>query len=167
MTFSIRAVREEDAKSIIDLLNPIIEAGKYTVMDGPLAVNEQINFIRGFPKQGVFYVAAGDDDRRILGLQSVEPWSTSAKAFEHVGDISTFVALDWQGKGIGRSLSQATFEGARKQGFLKIMATVRADNPQAVSFYGSQGFKVVGTAHKHALVRGRYVDEIFMEKFIG
>ena len=166
MEFSIRVVREEDAKSIVDLLNPIIGEGKYTVMDGPLAVDEQIDFIRGFPNQGVFYVAAGDDDQRILGLQSVEPWSTSAKAFKHVGDISTFVALDAQGQGIGRSLSQVTFEGARKRGFQKIMATVRADNPQAVSFYRSQGFQVIGTAHKHAFVRGQYIDEIFMEKFI-
>jgi L-amino acid N-acyltransferase YncA len=166
MDFFIRVVREEDTNSIVDLLNAIIEDGRYTVMDGPLTVDGQINFIRRFPKRGVFYVATGDDDQRILGLQSVEPWSTSARAFEHVGDISTFVALDWQGKGIGRKLSQATFEEARKRGFLKIMATVRADNPQAVSFYGSQGFKIVGTAHKHAFVRGRYIDEIFMEKII-
>lgn len=94
-------------------------------MDEPLAVDEQIDFIRRFPKRGVFYVAAGEDDRRILGLQSVEPWSSSVKAFKHVGDISTFVALDWQRKGIGRSLSQVTFEGERKQGFLKIMATIK------------------------------------------
>jgi RimJ/RimL family protein N-acetyltransferase len=46
------------------------------------------------------------------------------------------------------------------------MATVRADNPQAVSFYQSQGFQIIGTAHKHAFVRGQYVDEIFLEKLI-
>lgn len=166
MEFSIRVVKEEDAASIVDLLNAIIEEEIFTVMDGPLSVEEQIDFIREFPKRGVFYVAAGDGDQRILGLQSLEPWSTSAKAFHHVGDISTFVALDWRGKGMGRRLSQATFEEAKKRGFLKIMATVRADNPQAVSFYGSQRFKIVGTARKHAFVHGQYIDEILMEKFI-
>ena len=79
MDFSIRKVREEDAKSIVDLLNAIIEDGRYTVMDGPLTVDGQIDFIREFPKRGVFYVAADNDDQRILGLQSVEPWSSSAK----------------------------------------------------------------------------------------
>ncbi len=50
MGFSIRMVREKDAESIIELLNPIIQEGKYTIMDEQLSVDDQIDFIRGFPK---------------------------------------------------------------------------------------------------------------------
>lgn len=166
MEFSVRTVREEDAESIIELLNPIIQAGGYTIMDEQLSVDDQLDFIRGFPKQGVFNVAVCNESQEIVGIQDVAPISTGSNAFKHVGEISTFVSLNLRRQGIGRRLSQATFREARAQGFLKICATVRADNLQAVSFYLSQGFRIIGTAQKHALVRGRYVDEILLEKLL-
>lgn len=166
MAYSIRMVREEDAESITEMLNPIIQAGKYTVMDEQISVDELIDFIREFPKQGVFNVAVDIDSQKILGTQEVEPLSVSENALKHVGVISTFVSLGSHRNGIGQSISHATFKQAKEQGFLKITATIRADNPQAVSFYQSQGFKIIGTARKHAFVQGRYIDEILMEKFI-
>jgi|GEM_PF-660046 L-amino acid N-acyltransferase YncA len=166
MEFSIRMAREEDAESIVELLNPIIQAGTYTVMDEQLSVDDQINFMRGFPKRGVFNVAVCNDSQKVLGLQDVQPISTGSNAFRHVGEISTFVSLASRRNGIGSSLSHATFMGAREQGFLKLTAAIRADNPQAVLFYQSQGFEVIGTAKKHAFVRAKYIDEILMEKLI-
>lgn len=166
MDYLIRTVREEDAKSIIDLLNPIIKGGTYTIMDQELSVAEQVEFIRGFPRRGVFNVAVHRDSHTVVGLQSVEPLSMSASALKHVGEISTFVALGLHRSGIGRQLSETTFVEARAQGFLKLWATVRADNPPAVSFYRSQGFGIIGTARKHAFVRGNYLDEILMEQLL-
>lgn len=166
MEFLIRRIREEDAKSIVALLNPIIQAGTYTIMDEPLSVDDQIEFIRAFPKRGVFHVAVCKEGQKVLGLQDVQPISTGVNALKHVGEISTFVSLASHREGIGRSLTQATFQAAKEQGFLKIMAAIRADNPQAIAFYLSQGFRVIGTAQKHAFVGGRYVDEILAEKFV-
>ena len=166
MEFSIRLVREEDAESIVELLNPIIQVGMYTIMDEILSVEDQINFIRGFPKRGVYHVAVCNESQKVLGLQDVQPISTGVNAFKHVGEISTFVLLASHRKGIGRSLSHATFQAAKEQGFIKVRASIRADNPQAVSFYQSQGFKIIGTAQKHTFVGGKYIDEILAEKFI-
>ena len=159
-------VKEEDAAAIVELLNPLIRAGTYTVMDEPVSVDEQIDFIRGFPERGVFNVAVRDADQRLLGLQDVVPIAPGSGAFEHVGVISTFVYLDSHGRGIGRNLSEATFPAAKKLGFIKISAAIRADNPRAVSFYLSQGFRIIGTAQRHAFIRGKYVDEILAERFV-
>jgi L-amino acid N-acyltransferase YncA len=166
MEFSVRPVREDAAASIVGLLNPLIRAGKYTVMDEPVSVDEQIDFIRGFPERGVFNVAVGDAGQRLLGLQDVVPVSPGSGAFGHVGVISTFVSLGSHGRGIGRTLSEATFRAAKELGFVKISATIRADNPRAVSFYLRQGFRIVGTAQRHALIGGEYVDEVLAEKFL-
>ena len=167
MNYSIRAVTEEDAGSIIDLLNPIIEAGTYTVMEGPLSLQDQLDYIRNFPPRGVFNVAACNSSGTILGIQSIEPISAGTTAFRHVAEISTFVSLTHHGKGIGEALSKATFQAARAQGFTKICATVRSDNPGAISFYRSLGFEIIGTARKHAYIGGKYIDEILAEIFIG
>jgi L-amino acid N-acyltransferase YncA len=164
--YSIRSVREEDAASIVDLLNPLIEAGHYTIMDEPVSPESQIAVIRDFPERGIFNVAVCRDTRRVLGIQDVVRFKAEGTAFVPIGEISTFVRLESHRRGVGRDLSRATFADARERGFTKIMATIRADNPMAVSFYESQGFRVIGTAQRHALVRGRYLDEILMEKLL-
>lgn len=166
MEITIRTVRETDAQSIIELLNPLIHAGTYTIMDQPLTIEEQRNFIHTFPKRGIFNIALSENDQKIQGLQSIEPLAPSINALKHVAEISTFVAHTAHRNGIGRRLSHATLQAAKTQGYLKIRATVRADNPQAIAFYRSQGFTIIGTAQKHALIQGTYIDEILMEKLI-
>ena len=44
----IREVRPEDAEAIVRILNPIIEAGVYTVMDTPLTVEFEREYIEKF-----------------------------------------------------------------------------------------------------------------------
>ena len=71
-----------------------------------------------------------------------------------------------QGVKKGDSLSQATFKAAKEPGFLKLRATVRADNLHALLFYQGLGFEHIGTAKKHAFLRGTYIDEVLLEKWI-
>jgi len=163
MEFHLREAVKGDAGPIADLLNPIIRAGKYSRMDAELSAEDMAGWIRGVSGQGVFNVAVCGESGLVLGFQSVEPVSTSDRALRHVGEISTFVSPASHRQGVGRRLTGVTLEGARKQGFFKIIATVRADNPEAVSFYRDQGFNVIGIARKHALVRGEYLDEVLME----
>jgi L-amino acid N-acyltransferase YncA len=164
MDLYIRKVAEADAAAIIALLNPIIQLGTYTVMDEPFSVEDQIEFIRSFPPRGIYHIAV-DNNQKAVGIQDVMPISSS-NVFKHVGEISTFVALDAQKQGVGQSLSHATFQAAKELGFLKLRATIRADNPHALSFYQSQGFEMIGVAKKHARLYDKYIDEILLEKFL-
>ena len=91
MGYSVRAVTEADAASIVELLNPMIQAGIYSVMDEPFSVDDQIEFIRNFPQHGIYQIAIDKDTQKALGIQDVLPIST-AVVFRHVGEISTFVA---------------------------------------------------------------------------
>jgi len=165
MELIIRAVREEDAATIVRLLNPIISAGIYTAMDKPFTAEDQLDFIRNFPQRGIYHIAIDDGNQKALGIQDVMPISTS-NVFRHVGEISTFVALDAHRHGVGQSLCQAMFTAAKELGYLKLRATVRGDNPYALAFYRSQGFELIGVAHKHAFLHGTYMDEVLLEKFL-
>jgi L-amino acid N-acyltransferase YncA len=136
----VRPVAEADAPQIVTLLNEIIARGTFTAMDQEVTLEDQRAFIRRFPGRGVFH-AAVTSDSQILGIEDVVPLAAASKVYAHVGEISTFVRQDAQGKGVGRILSQATFQAACHNGFEKIMATVRGDNPRAIAFYRSQGFR--------------------------
>ncbi len=48
MDLLIREVRVDDAAAIVRILNPIIEAGVYTVMDTPLTVEFEREYIEKF-----------------------------------------------------------------------------------------------------------------------
>jgi L-amino acid N-acyltransferase YncA len=48
MELLIREVRVDDAAAIIRILNPIIEAGVYTIMDTPLTVEFEREYIEKF-----------------------------------------------------------------------------------------------------------------------
>lgn len=162
----IRSVRPGDAQAIVEILNPIMETGRYTVLDTPLTVEAEQQFIADFPQRGLFLVAERLQDGQVLGFQNLEPFATYAHAFDHVAVIGTYVGLSYRQQGIGMRLSRATFDAARHKGYEKICSYVRADNLGALAFYLKLGFRIIGTAQRQAKIRQRYVDEIFIEKFL-
>lgn len=164
MNFTIRPARVEDADSMAMMLQRIIDAGGFTILQGPITVEEQADFIRSFPAHGVFHTAIDIDTGSVVGIQDVMPLAQDAPALRHVGEISTFIELSLRGQGIGRRLCEKTFEAARKRGFRKLRATIRADNSRAIAFYHATGFETIGIAKAHAWVDGRYVDEVIAEK---
>jgi L-amino acid N-acyltransferase YncA len=165
MDIAIREARPDDAEAVVGILNPVIETGKYTVLDGPFSVEEERRF-RAF-RRGIFHVAGKPAKRRVVGLQTMEPFAAYTRAFDHVGIIATCVDLACRRQGIGKQLFEATFEAARQKGYEKIFTYVRSDNPAALMAYMKCGFRIVGTAQKHAKCGGRYVDEIIIESFCG
>lgn len=169
MELLIREVRPEDAEAIIRILNPIIEAGVYTVtvMDTPLTVEFEREYIANFPQRGVFHVAELQPEQRIVGFQSLEPFARYTRAFDHVGVMGTYVDLAERRRGIGTRLFAATAAAARRQGYEKIFTYVRADNLASLAFHLKLGFRLVGTAQRQARFHGQYVDEIFIEKFLA
>ncbi|KZL22051.1 Acetyltransferase YpeA [Pseudovibrio axinellae] len=48
---------------------------------------------------------------------------------------------DHQGKGLGKSITQAAEEWLRARGIWKVQLLVRGDNAQATDFYKAQGYK--------------------------
>ena len=163
MSFTIREVRESDAPSAAALFNAIIEEGKYTALTEPFTTESQVGLIRRCLSHGTYLVAV--DDGELLGIQLVLPLS-ELPAFSHVGDIGTYVSSSAHRGGIGRALAEATFVRAKEVGFTKIMAFIRADNPRAQAFYKSIGFAHIGIAHRQARVRGEFIDEVLMERFL-
>lgn len=162
----IRDAREADAEDIAGILNSIIVLRTYTAFDTPVTLEEQRRFIRDFPSRGIFHVAVDSASHQIVGFQDVSPFADFTHAFDHVGVIGTYVALDRRRQGIAKRLFETTFEGALRKGYEKIFSYVRADNDAGLRTYLSQGFRIVGTAERHAKIDGRYIDEIVIEKLL-
>ena len=167
MTIKVRVARADDAEGMVRVLNPIIEAGSYTALDAPVTIETQREFITNFSPRGVFHVAERVEDHCVVGLQDVSPFGDEwTRAFDHVGVIATFVDLSLRRQGIGQRLFEATFAAAKRKGFEKLFTYIRADNHAAQAAYQQQGFRVVGTAQRHARINGAYIDEIIVERLL-
>ena len=166
MELSVRDVEPSDAAALVRILNPIIKAQRYTVLDTPVSVETEFDYIIDFQDRGIWKVAVREPDGTIVGFQVLEPYATYTRAFDHVGILGTYVDLELRRQGIARRLFAATLDAARGKGYEKIFTFVRADNPAALQTYLGQGFVVVGNAKRQAKIDGQYIDEILIEKWL-
>lgn len=161
-----RRATPADAPGILAVFNPIIEAGIYTVFDAPFSIEAEREYIANQHPRGLFHVATHPVDGVIVGFQSMEPFATYTKAFDHVGTVGTYVDLNRHRQGIAAALFRVTFEAARHRGYEKLFTFVRADNLAAQATYLRHGFTIVGAARRQARINGQYVDELMIEKFL-
>ena len=96
MDLLVREAQPDDAGAIVNILNPIIEAGVYTVFDTPFTVEVERGYILNFPDRGVFHVAVCREEQKVVGFQSMEPFATYTRAFDHVGVVGTYVDLSYR-----------------------------------------------------------------------
>jgi L-amino acid N-acyltransferase YncA len=162
----VREACPDDAEAIVRIFNPIIESGLYTVFDRPFSVEEERRYIESLPSRGIFHVALLQEPRQLLGFQSMEPFATYTRAFDHVGVLGTYTDLAHRRLGVARALFAATLPAAKAKGYEKLFTYIRGDNDVALAVYSSQGFRVLGTAERHAKLRGRYIDEVMVEKLL-
>jgi len=167
VTVDIRNAVEADAEAIAAIWNQIIQAARYSALDTPLTEQTQRQFLSDLPERGIFIVAENREDQRLAGFQSLEPFAAYTHAFDHVAVIGTCVDLSLRRRGVGKQLSQVGFAKAREMGYEKLFTYVRADNHGGLNFYGGLGFRVVGTAKRHGKFSGKYVDSVFLERFLS
>jgi L-amino acid N-acyltransferase YncA len=162
----IRDADPNDAAGIVSVFNPIIEARSFTLFDTPFTIDAERSYIEALTPRDVFHVAVRASDNVVVGFQSMSPFATYTRAFDHVGVIGTYVDLGSRRLGVSKRLFPATFEAARRKGYEKIFTYIRTDNPAALSTYQTHGFRIVGTAERHAKLQGRYVDVVIVERFL-
>lgn len=87
----------------------------------------------------VALMGPGDRTDRIVGHVCVEPDGPNA------AEIAIAVADDVQHRGIGRQLTEAAVEWARREGLAMLTATMLADNPAIQRLLSSLGLPSVAT----------------------
>lgn len=164
MHVEVRPAIGADAGAIVNILNPIIEAGVYTAFDTPFSVDAERHYLETLPARGIFHVAVAAS--RVVGFQSMEPFATYTHAYDHVGVMGTYVDLSYRRQGVGSALFEATFEAARRKQYEKLFTYILVHNAPALRAYIKHGFSIVGTARRHAKIRNNYVDVLVVERLL-
>ena len=115
------------------------------------------------PPEGLFMLVACVEGEVVgnLGLET----SPARPRVRHVGSIGMAVRDDWQGKGVGTALMEATLDLADNWlNLTRIELRVYVDNSAAVALYKRFGFELEGTHRRLAFRDGEYVDAYSMAR---
>jgi phosphinothricin acetyltransferase len=106
---------------------------------------------------------AQDDAGTVLGWASLNPFNPRP-AYDHVVDLSLYVAREHRGRGIGDALLGALEQRAQSLGYHKMVLAAFPTNVPGMRLYERHGFQTVGIYHEQGMLDGRWIDVIVMEK---
>jgi RimJ/RimL family protein N-acetyltransferase len=159
----IRAATVDDAKGVAEVLNAVVAEGA-TIFDRPFSVSEERDFISSLGDRSVVHVA--ELAAQIVGVQSVDLFSSVARSMSHVATMGTWLRADARGQGVARRLTELSLRFASRNGYSKIVIQVLASNERALRFYRGLGFADIGLARQQVQLNGAYHDEIYLEKLL-
>lgn len=141
-TTVIRPAIPDDATELNAILSGIVAEGDKTAIADRLSDAEFAEwFITG--RHCITCYVALRHDGAAVGFQTLERYHDDLP--KATADIGTFVAPGARTSGIGRLLTAATVDAAKRAALSGIRAVVRDGNTEAQLFYRSMGFEASGT----------------------
>ena len=160
----VRAARVGDAPAICHIYNQGIEDRVATLETELRTPQERRAWLvdRG-PRHPVLVAERAG---AVVGWGSLNAFNPRP-AYDHVADVSVYVARDARGSGIGRALMQALEHRARDLDFHKLVLAMFDWNDGGTALYRGHGFREVGTYREQGRLDGRWVDVTVWEKLLG
>ena len=163
---TVRRASPADAAGIVTVLEAVAAERIYSAIDQVWTVEQEARYLASLSDREAVHVAV-DAAAGIVGVQSLDLWSSLLSSMAHVGQIGTFLLPAWRGRGLGRQLWHVTEAFAREAGYRKLTIQVRASNAVAQSFYRRLGFKECGRLTAQVIIDGIEDDEVLMEMILS
>ncbi len=153
----------DDAAVIARIYNQGIE-DRATLETQPRSAEERGEWLAARGERHPVLVALTDGE--VCGWASLNRFNPRA-AYDHVADISVYVAREWRGHGVGGALLRRLEERARAIGYHKLVLAAFPVSEAAMRLYTRQSFRTVGVYREQGMLDGRWVDVILMEKLLA
>jgi putative acetyltransferase len=161
MNISIRRAEPGDFEAIVKVYSaPKVIWGTLQL---PFPSAERLRKRMAEPPEGIFELLACVEGE-VIGELSLHSFPNAPRR-RHVGQIGMAVHDDWQGKGAGTALMQATVDLADKWlNLTRLELEVYTDNERAIKLYQKFDFVTEGTLRRFAFRDGQYVDAYLMAR---
>ena len=159
----IRDASEEDLPAILAIYNHVIAntTAVYTETPAPLADRQAWLKARRAAELPVLVA----DDSGVIGFASFgdfRPWPGYARSVEH----SVHVREDARGRGVGSALVRRLIEAAQARDKHVMIGGIDAANKASIALHRKLGFVEAGTLREVAQKFGRWLDLLFMQRFL-
>lgn len=160
----IRRAVEGDAEQLLRNINEVAAEGEWILTESiPWDLRREKEWIRGFDDQwSVLYLA--EVDRRVVG--QVDGRISSYPKARHVASLGIAIVKAYRGLGIGQALMGRILAWMQARGIEKAVLEVFSTNERAIALYRKLGFEVEAVRPRHYKIRGAYVDDVLMAKWL-
>lgn len=160
----IRIATPKDAERLLEIYSYYVENTTVTFEYDVPTVEEFRQRIENTLKMFPYLVA--EDNGIIIGYCYASPFKMR-KAYSWSVETSIYVDKDSHGKGIGTVLYNKLEEYLSIQNVINMYAGISYPNDDSETFHKKLGYKKVAHFEKCGYKLGKWVDVIWMEKFIG
>ena len=157
----IRMAAAADVPAMLDIYAPYILNTTYTFEYTVPSVEEFTARFHGITLQCPWLV--WEEDGKVLGYAYGSlPYERAAYAW--CGEVSTYLAPEAQGRGIGRKLYAVLEHIMWQQGFRVLYSLITTENTGSLAFHENLGYREVAVFPGCGLKFGRWLGVVWMEK---
>jgi phosphinothricin acetyltransferase len=162
---SVRAASDADLPGILAIYNEVIATSTAVYTSEPSTLDERRAWFAARSAQG-FPVLVAVDAREVLGFASFAEWRGAWPGYRYTVEHSVHVRHDVRGQGVGRSLVEALFPLALALEKHVMIGGIDAANDGSIRFHARLGFERVASFREVGHKFGRWLDLIFMQRFL-
>jgi len=160
----IRRMMEDDQPQVIACIDSVAGERVFIASEG---ITDPARFRRHFwePVLAGNYVSlVAEVDGKVVGDSTLQIGTPSKR--KHTAYIGTLLIKGFRGLGIGTAMMKNAIAIAREKGVEKLYLSAFSSNTRAIDFYKKCGFEVEAVLKKQFLIDGRYVDEVYMARWL-
>ncbi len=163
----LRDVKVSDAILLLDFFE-LVNTETENLMREPeeytFSVNDERKFIRRVIQSTHEHLIVAVLDGEIIGTIGIR--NRNLRRVEHRVALGMSVLKKFNNLGLGTMMLNRIIEDAKGARKLKMELEVRADNLSAIHLYEKFGFKLEGTITNGFYVNNKFVDLLFMGKWL-
>jgi len=160
----LREAAESDAAALLENINLVGAEHVYILTERvPNDLDTEREWVRGFDgAHSVLYVAEAGG--KIVGQADAHRGGVPKN--HHTATLGIAIREGWRDSGLGTLLVNAILDWMRTRGVEKACLEVFSSNGRAMALYRKLGFEEEGRRRGQFKVRGEYVDDLIMAKWL-
>jgi L-amino acid N-acyltransferase len=161
----IRAAEMDDLAQITAIYNDVVATSTaiYATQASSLDARAEWLLQR---RQGDYPVLVAQDGEAVVGFASFGEFRGAWNGYRYSVEHSVHIRADARGKNVGRRLVEALFPLATARGKHLMIGAVDAANEGSIRFHERLGFERAGHLREVGHKFGRWLDLVFMQRFL-
>ena len=160
---SIRQATTSDAAPIAAIYNHYVLTSTATFDTEPKSAEDRIAWLG--EHGGDYPVLVAEQHGNVVGWGSLSKWGTRC-AYRHSVEISTYIAPEMTGSGLGPAMCEALVAEARRAGHHAIISQIVSENEPSLKMAARLGFADAGRLREVGRKFDRWLDIVLMERVL-
>jgi L-amino acid N-acyltransferase len=161
----VRDAETKDLPQILAIYNEVIATSTAVYATAPASLEDRANWYEQRRAHGYPVLVAAEGEQ-VLGFSSFGEFRGAWSGYRYSVEHSVHVHADARGKNVGRLLVEALFPLALASGKHLMIGAVDAANAGSIRFHERLGFERVGHFKEVGHKFGRWLDLVFMQRFL-